>query len=81
VFGISGWNPTTKKFNTEDPFGEFSFPEWRYVSENGDDRQYSALAMYASCVASYSVDQAIQIYQDGKVDYDEKNMWLHIITP
>jgi hypothetical protein len=81
VFGISGWDPATKKYKTEDPYGEFSFPEWQYVSEDGDDRSYSALAIYAACVASYSVDQAIQIYQDGKVDYDEKNMWLHIITP
>lgn len=80
VIGISGWDEATKTFNAEDPWFEFDFPGWRYLYDrDGNDAPYSALGIYAACVAGQGVGDAIDVYRRRKVDYSHPGMWLHMI--
>lgn len=66
-------------FNAEDPWYEFNFPSWSYSRKSGNNCQYSAYGIYASCVASYSKSQAARIYRRGELNSSTQNMWLHLI--
>ena len=69
-----------KGFIADDPWGEFDAPRWAYSDNwNGDDLKYSNRLIYASCVASYSCDEASRIYSNGALDSSLKNAWVHRI--
>jgi hypothetical protein len=77
VIGLSGFDG--KNFNAEDPWAAFSFPSWSYdFNKSGDNQQYSALGIYASCVVGQSVSDSYRVYQCGKVDFAAKGMYLHM---
>jgi hypothetical protein len=79
VIGFSSWDG--KYFNSEDPWAEFDFGSWSYpdTEATGDDKPYSALGVYAACIAGQSCYDAADVYQAGKVDYKAKGCWLHMI--
>lgn len=80
VIGLSGYDSNTKCFNAEDPWYEFMFSKWQYCyNSDGNNAQYSELGIYAACVLGQSVDDAIRIYGEGKVNLELKGMWMHII--
>jgi len=67
-------------FIADDPWGEFDAPRWKYSDNwNGDDLKYSNRLIYASCVASYSCDQAATIYSSRVVNLKLANAWVHRI--
>lgn len=70
---------TEKGFIVDDPYGEFSFDQWRYLNPNGDNVLYSYQGIYASCVASHNVSHARVIYASGVVDFDHGNAWGHFV--
>jgi hypothetical protein len=77
VIGLSGYDG--KNFNAEDPWAAFSFPSWSYdFNKSGDNQQYSALGIYASCVVGQSVSDSYRIYQGGKINLAAKGMYLHM---
>lgn len=80
VIGLSAWDEKSKTFNAEDPWFEFCFPRWQYLYDvDGDDIPYSALGIYAACVVGQSVNDAIYVYNNLKVNFDDKGMWLHMV--
>lgn len=80
VIGLSGWNAERETFVAEDPWFEFDFPGWRYLYDRcGNDAPYSALGIYAACVAGQSVSDAKAVYYFGEVDYSYQAMWLHMV--
>lgn len=82
VIGLSGWDAKTQKFRAEDPWYEFDFPNWAYdYQSEGDDKPYSALGIYAACVAGHSPGDAYAIYRRGPsaIDWNLGAMWLHMI--
>ena len=71
------------KFDVSDPWSEFSFGSWSYNNPSVQfyDGYYSALGIYAACVAGQSVNDAIRIYDGGNGTYDsnKKGAWVHRI--
>ena len=70
------------KFDVSDPWSEFDFSSWSYNkldSVKFFDGYYSALGIYAACVAGQSVSHARQIYASGTFDSNRKGAWVHRI--
>lgn len=74
---------TTFRFNVADPWSEFDFVQWSYNKPGVKfyDGYYSALGIYASCVASWTYSQARGIYSAGKINSALKGAWAHRIKP
>jgi lysozyme len=70
--------PGRYALDVKDPWSEFNVKTWRYdLGSKFFDGFYSDLLIYATCVASFSVGGAREIYQRGKVDASRGGMWVH----
>jgi hypothetical protein len=70
------------RFDVKDPWGEFDFPKWRYISGTTFyDGFYSARGIYAACVAGLSSQDAYARYLRGELDTKRGGMWVHRIKP
>ena len=72
-------------FDVADPFEEFDAASWTYPNYWGYRRAYdgfySELLIYSTCVAGNSLNDAYEFYQQGKIEPNFGNAWLHIIKP
>lgn len=70
------------RFSVKDPWAEFDFPAWRYLpGADFFDGFYSALGIYAACVAGQSPGHAYNLYKAGKFDPSRPGAWVHRIRP
>ena len=68
--------------NVKDPWSQFDGPTWSYPgTERFFDGFYSETIIYAACVAGASRDDAARIYRAGKVDPNQRGMWVHRFPP
>jgi hypothetical protein len=68
--------------NVKDPWSEFDGPTWSYPGTSRFyDGFYSETIIYAACVAGASRDDAARIYRAGKVDPNQRGMWVHRFPP
>lgn len=68
--------------NVADPWSEFDAPSWAYRSSSKFyDGFYSELCIFAACVAGGSVSHARDLYRAGRVNRDQRAMWVHRIQP
>lgn len=65
VEDVVGWETPHPAFRVDDPWAEFSFSTGLYVNRSGANVAYSALGMWAYCVASYSYTQANTLYRQA----------------
>jgi hypothetical protein len=88
VVALVGYEPDPEtqsyRFIVDDPWEEFSFPDAQYIpNSSGDNVRYSSYGLYAYCVASFSYEQASQLYAEKSLAssevLSEKGAWLHII--
>jgi hypothetical protein len=78
VITLSGFEG--QNFIADDPWGEFDAPSWTYTNNpHGNDLKYSFNLIYASCVASGSMQEAIASYRDHKMVLNQCNAWVHRI--
>jgi hypothetical protein len=70
-------------FDVKDPWSEFDGVSWSYNKPNIKffDGYYSSFMIYASCVASHSVNNARELYNRRALDSSRKGMWVHYIKP
>jgi hypothetical protein len=67
-------------FICDDPWAEFNFPTFSYdFSKTGDDVKYSALGIYATCVAGKGYGDSRNINRRGKLSNTENGAWVHLI--
>ncbi len=70
------------RFSVKDPWGEFDFPRWRYLpGATFFDGFYSAVGIFAACVAGQSPDHAFQQYRAKRINTKQGGMWVHRIKP
>jgi hypothetical protein len=68
------------KISVKDPWGEFDFRSWRYLTHaQSYDGYYSSHGIYAACVAGQSVWDARDRY--GELDSMRKGAWVHRVRP
>lgn len=79
VWGISDADPKNRVFVVDDPWYEYDFPRARFTTQTGKNCLYSYRAIWAYCVASWSWEQAAELYASGSVDSNEPGAWVHFI--
>lgn len=68
-----------KGFIADDPWGDFNFEGWTYVSDDGNNKTWTFAQVYAAIVGSIGFEHAKTIYANRELDMNYGNAWFHLI--